>query len=71
MRWGMQGASEGDVHSKLGPVMQWQAAGEHLNCPLVLGGDVNVHVPELRVASHNCPCLSAHAREAAFSALCP
>ena len=68
--WG-QSAPKCDVHSKLGPVMQWQAAGQHLNCPLVFGGDVNIHVPELRVASQSCPCLSANACEAAFSALYP
>ena len=40
----------------------YNKAAEHLDCSLVVGGDVNIHVPELCVPSHNCPCLSTHAK---------
>ena len=45
-RPGSQSVSEGAVRCKLGSVMPWQAAGEHLDC-------------SLGVASHSRSCLAA------------
>ena len=53
-------APDSDVHCQLRSVVQLQTRSQHLDCPL---GDVNVHVPELRVQPHSGPSLAAHARE--------
>ena len=64
-----ESTSEGDVNRQLSSVMQWQAAGEHLDCSLV--GDVNIHVPERCITSNGRSCLAADASEASFRAQCP
>ena len=65
-----QGASECDIHRKLGSPEARQVLGENLNAPPIIGSDPDVHVPQKCVEPDSRTCFSADSGQNTFNGCC-